>query len=162
MILGKTLKHCGAGLGLLLLIVTGGCSGEGGGAAVKLVPAKGSVKYNSKPIAGASVLFSPAEGTPAMGTTDKDGNFTLTTGGRSGAMVGKSKVVISKAPPMIDGKTPGQMTPKDMAAMATQKRSFTKPKGEIPDKYGSLDTTTESADVSADGKSNVFEFNLVD
>jgi hypothetical protein len=160
MIRGNTLKRSSLGLGLCLLIVTSGCSG--GDSGPKLVAAKGTVKYNGNPIAGASVVFSPKEGTPGTATTDKDGNFTLTTGGRPGVIVGKSKVVISKATSVADGKTAAQMTPQDMMKMATKGEIVAKKKGEIPEKYSSLDTTTENADVTADAKSNVFEFNLVD
>jgi hypothetical protein len=160
MIRGNILNRAMLGLGLMLVVITSGCSGEDS-KAPKLAPAKGSVKYNAKVIAGATVMFVPTEGTQAMGTTDKEGNFVLTTSGRPGATIGKCKVVISKATEAV-GMSPASMKPEDMVKMATASKNMPVAKSEIPAKYSKLETTTEVADVAADGKANVFEFNLVD
>ena len=138
-----------------------GCSGETS-KAPKLFPAKGVVKYQGKPIAAASVLFNPADGTPAMGMTDNEGNFTVTTGGRPGALIGKHKVVITKASTGGDGKARTDMKPQDMEKMVKEGVSLAPPKSEFPVRYTTLSGTTLEADVSADAASNVFEFNLVD
>ncbi|MDB5386146.1 MAG: carboxypeptidase regulatory-like protein [Planctomycetaceae bacterium] len=149
-------------MSLFLLPLAVGCSGGDTTKARPLAASKGVVKYNGQPIAGATVLFSPAAGSPATGMTDKDGNFTVTTGGRPGAEVGKFKVIVTKPLANELGKTPTQMKPEDMQKMATEGKSFAPPKSEFPARYTSLETTTLEADVSADAKKNVFEFNLVD
>lgn len=160
--LGKISKFVLMTVGVSLLSFTAGCSSEGDKSASKLAAAKGVVKYNGKPVAGANVLFSPKEGSPAMGMTDKDGNFTVTTGGRPGAEIGKFKVVVSKQQSIEGGKPVEQMKPEDMERMIREGKSLTPPKPEFPTRYTSLDTTTLEADVAADAASNVFEFNLVD
>lgn len=138
-----------------------GCSGETS-KAPKLVPAKGAVKYQGKPIVAATVLFNPTDGTPAMGMTDNEGNFTVTTGGRPGALIGKHKVIITKASTGADGKSRTDMKPQDMEKMVKEGVSFAPPKSEFPVRYTTLSGTNLEADVSADPASNVFEFNLVD
>ncbi|MDB5387114.1 MAG: hypothetical protein JWM11_2760 [Planctomycetaceae bacterium] len=147
---------------LLLLPLVSGCSGGGNSIARPLAPAKGVVKYNGKPVAGAAVVFSPKDGSPAQGMTDKDGNFTITTGGRPGAEIGKFKVVVSKAAAGADSKPPAQMKPEDMQRMGQAGITNTAVKAELPMRYSALTTTDLEADVSNDGTRNVFEFNLVD
>lgn len=75
-------------LGLLL-----GC-GDGQG----LVPVKGQVLLDGKPVEGAAVMFEPESGgIPAMGVTDASGEFSLTTTGRgAGATPGPNGVSVSK------------------------------------------------------------------
>lgn len=61
-----------------------------------MVPVKGEVLLDGKPVEGAAVLFTPeAGGRPADGVTDKDGKFSLQTyEPGDGAPVGKYKVAI--------------------------------------------------------------------
>jgi hypothetical protein len=146
---------------LVLLPIAIGC-GDGVPKGKPLAPAKGVVKYNGKPVAGATVLFSPKDGSPSTGMTDKDGNFTVTTGGRPGAELGKCKVLVTKTTATADGKPPAAMSPKDMEKMASSGMFSQSAKSEIPARYTSLEGTNLEADVSADGTKNVFEFNLVD
>jgi hypothetical protein len=63
-----------------------------------IVPVKGTVLLDGKPLEGAAVLFHPkADERPAVGTTDKRGIFHLTTRSQSdGAHVGLNKVSITK------------------------------------------------------------------
>lgn len=159
---GKVPYGSMTGVWCVVLSCALGCSGGSSTAPSKLAPAKGVVKYNGKPVASATVLFSPKDGSPAMGMTDKDGNFTLTTGGRAGAEIGKFKVVVSKPTSLETGKAPEQMKPEDMERMIKEGKSLTPPKPEFPARYTSPSTTTLEADVGTDGASNVFEFNLVD
>ena len=130
----KISTHQWLGLGLLVLPLVVGCSGETTKAST-LAPAKGVVKYNGKGIAGATVLFSPDKGSPAMGMTDKDGNFTVTTGGRPGAEIGKFKVIVTKSSEAVGGKSPAEMKPEDMQKMATQGQSFAATKSEFPARW---------------------------
>jgi hypothetical protein len=77
-------------------VVAAGCS-DGGGS---LSPVKGKVNYKGKAAAGAQVTFFPEgkEGdmgvTPASGTTDADGVFTLSTGKQAGVKPGKYVVTV--------------------------------------------------------------------
>ena len=88
-----------AGCGLLAMI----CAGCGGGP--KLYPASGSVKYDGKPLAEASILFIPQGGRPSIGTTDASGNYTMTTGGKPGVPAGTYSVTVSKS--SLDGEAGG-------------------------------------------------------
>ena len=65
-----------------------GCGGESD--APNLVAATGSVFYKDKPIAGANVTFMVEKAPLAMGTTNAEGKFVISTGGRPGAP-GKDK-----------------------------------------------------------------------
>jgi hypothetical protein len=73
-------------------IVASGCGGN-----AKTSPVTGRVTYKDKPVAKASVSFTPVEGaTPAAsGVTDEDGRFTLSTFGiDDGALPGNYQVAI--------------------------------------------------------------------
>jgi hypothetical protein len=83
----------------VVLVSTLGCSHEG----PKIVPVSGVVTLNGKPLAGATVTFSPIAkpgevnaGDGSSGKTNADGEYTLTTSrGVPGAQVGKHRVGIS-------------------------------------------------------------------
>lgn len=81
-----------------LLLV--GCGGE----SYKIAPVSGRITINGKPLAKASVTFSPVAvggnlepGPSSSGKTDADGRYTLTLIGKdgAGAVVGKHKVRIA-------------------------------------------------------------------
>jgi hypothetical protein len=59
---------------------------------------EGKVTLDGKPLAGATVAFVPGSngGQKATGTTEKDGTFKLTTGGKEAALPGEYKIVITK------------------------------------------------------------------
>jgi hypothetical protein len=62
----------------------------------KLVPVSGVVLLDGQPVANAAVLFIPAEGRPAEGTTDAEGKFTLQTfQPGDGALVGLHDVTVT-------------------------------------------------------------------
>src|SRR5688500_7166697 len=64
----------------------------------KLVKAGGTVKYKGAPLPGADiVMMSDASGAPSIARTDDEGRFTVTTGGKPGALVGTYKVAITAA-----------------------------------------------------------------
>ncbi|MCU0872870.1 MAG: DUF4198 domain-containing protein [Pirellulaceae bacterium] len=143
-------------LGLAAVVFAGCGSGE-----PDLVKAKGKVLYNGKPVSGANVTFTPASGPLGLGMTDANGEFSLTTGGRPGVLVGEHKVSIAKAPP-----APVQMaspTPDDMRKMQMSGGMTTEPvKSEIPEKYANPATSNLVAAVDPDETKNVFEYALVD
>lgn len=76
-----------------VLVILGGCGKKG----LDTVRVTGTVKLDGKPMAGASVLFSPkAGGRPASATTDESGSFSLTTlTPNDGALVGEHAVGVT-------------------------------------------------------------------
>lgn len=145
------------------LVVTIGCNGDG----PSVVKVTGKVTLKGQPIKGANVQFHPEKGPMAIGITDDQGNFTLTTSGRAGAPVGLNKVAISKpAPAPAGGGMPANPTPEDMAKMAAAAaqggglKRTEPPKSEVPEQYGNPATSNLTADVSTNASENTFEFNL--
>jgi hypothetical protein len=147
-------------LSISLLMVTG-CN-RGGASDFDLYPAQGTVTYKNAPLAGATVVFVPDSGPTASGMTDSSGVFKLSSGGRPGAAVGKSKVTVTKGDPNAASKAAGQMKPEDM--MKVQKGEVAAPetKSGVPAAYGSPSTTPLDATVLPDGNKNKFQFDLVD
>lgn len=144
-------------VGTLLL----GCGG-GADDAPELVGATGTVFYNGKPLAGATVTFVIEKFPLATGVTDAEGKFSLTTGGRPGVPVGKAKVGIAKIASAYAGM-PSSPKPEDMAKMAEKNRMATpKPKMEVPAKYGNPETSTLVAIIGTDASKNTYEYKLVD
>lgn len=147
----------------LALVTVAGCGGDG----PSIAKVTGKVTLKGTPIKGANVQFHPEKGPMAIGITDDQGNFTLTTNGRPGAPIGLNKVAISKAAPApAAGAMPTNPTPEDMAKMAASaaqggglKRSEP-PKSEVPDKFSNPTTSNLTADVSTNAADNTFEFNL--
>ena len=78
---------------VLIICPTTGCNRS-----PNIVPVKGTVLLDRKPLEGAAVLFHPqADERPAVGITDKRGTFHLTTRSQGdGAHVGLNKVSITK------------------------------------------------------------------
>jgi len=78
---------------VLIICPTIGCNRS-----PNIVPVKGTVLLDGKPLEGAAVLFHPkADERPAVGITDKRGTFHLTTRSQGdGAHVGLNKVSITK------------------------------------------------------------------
>jgi hypothetical protein len=83
----------------LVLVSAFGCGHDG----PKTVPVSGVVTLNGKPLAGATVTFSPIAkpgevnaGDGSSGKTNDNGEYTLTTSrGVPGAQVGKHRVGVS-------------------------------------------------------------------
>lgn len=145
---------------VLLTACIGGCGGVSD--APDLVEATGTVLYNDAPVSGANVTFI-VEGSPiSTASTNAEGKFVMTTGGRPGAPLGNAKVGISKAPPT--SVTGGEPTPEDMAKMAAANmgKSVEPPAPEVPLKYGNPAGSGLTATLDKDGAKNVFEFRLVD
>lgn len=145
----------------LSLAVFAGCSG-GASDDPDLVPASGTVLYKDKPVAGADVTFVIEKSPLAMGTTNAEGKFVLTTGGRPGAPFGNAKVSVTKTASGAVGKS--DPTPEDMMKMAQQTvgKKVEPPKPEIPTKYSDPSESGLTAALDKDGSKNVFEFRLQD
>lgn len=118
-----------------------------------LYPATGTVTYEGKPLAGASVTFFPESGMVAVGSTDDAGNFSLKTQGVAGASAGSFRVVVTAV------EQSRSMTAEEMEKLsdAERKKIF---KSLIPIKYGDPNASELTASVSAD-RPNEFTFTLV-
>jgi len=121
----------------------------------KLYPASGTVTYQGKPVEGANVSYVPTTGIQAIGITDANGKFTLTTGGKPGAAAGKYQVTVIKE---SSGKATAAMTPEDMKK--GQGSGEIKSKALLPPVYASVSTTTLTATVETDAAKNNATFDL--
>lgn len=76
-----------------------------------VVAVSGTATYKNKPLANHIIHFTPATGRPSIGTTDAQGNFTLSYNNDvKGAVRGKH--VVSVAPMnAIEQQVPGVATP---------------------------------------------------
>ena len=88
---GLFLVLCGGAMGL---IVTG-CGGGPEGSNVVLAQVEGMVTFKGSPFAGATVTFIPESGPVAIGTTDLQGKFKLSTGASPGVAVGPCSVTVT-------------------------------------------------------------------
>lgn len=70
-----------------------GCGSPG---TAPTVPARGTLLYNGQPAQAARVIFTPKNGRPALGNTDDQGRFVLTTfENEDGAVPGEHTVTVS-------------------------------------------------------------------
>jgi hypothetical protein len=135
------------------------------------------VTFEGKPVAGASVLFIPQGGRPALATTDASGKYAITTNGKPGAELGAYTVTVTK---QESANPPGSAMPADLPtdgsplnleqmekireANAAKMRSVNdkkeKPKSSIPEKYGVPAGSDLRATVTEDAAKNVFDFSL--
>ena len=141
--------------GLCLLVVLAaplGCNSSG----VPLAKVKGRITYQGQPVANASISFIPEQlgVIPALGKTDSDGNYQLSTYGvTDGAPVGSCRVAIS-----LTGPSPP--LPEHLAQAEAAAETLRMPgKPLIPKKYFSPDTSGLQVEVKS-GTANVFDFTL--
>lgn len=141
-----------------------GCDG-GGGAGTATV--SGTVTYNGSPVEGASVVFAPTDssGKTAAGTTDAQGNFTLTTvEAGDGAVPGAYGVTVTK---LEGGAAPGETLTEEEAyarhfpGSGTAAAQPAEVKDLLPPKYKTAATSELTATVEAGGR-NKFTFELKD
>jgi len=106
-------------LGLLLLLLFAGCHNAPD---YKTAPVSGKVTMDNKPLAGATVTFTPLDAKPeagkpvlsSTGHTDEQGNYSLKldADGREGAVPGQYRVRIAKMDRGGEGKPgKGQVVP---------------------------------------------------
>ena len=121
----------------------------------------GVVKYKGGPVDGATVTMVFESGT-STGTTDKEGKFTMTTGGREGTPIGKAKMVtVSKVSGGAAPSSGGALKPEDMGKMMQEMMKGGKKgpmsnqtKNELPEKYNPATGGLE-ADIPASGVSDL-------
>lgn len=159
------------------LTLLGGCSGKGD--LPKLAPADGTVTYQGKPVAGATVTFAPDKGPLAMAVTDLNGKFTLNTGTFPGVVVGPVKVGIIATPAAqgagsdLSAISKRPQNDKEAAAYLEKANELQQkfaegenpealqPKSLIPEKYTKVDTSGLSFTINANGD-NHFTIDLKD
>src|SRR4051812_24981098 len=96
-----SMRSCSSVSSTLALILGSlvGCGGDDL-SRIKLVPVKGTVTYDGKPLAGASLTFTPdsenADSTPGSAVTGPDGNYTAMFYGREGLAPGNYTVAVAK------------------------------------------------------------------
>ncbi len=86
------------GLGVLCLVLSGGCGGGGASDQPDLARVSGTVTLDGNPLADAMVRFYPQNGRPSSGKTDSQGRYELIyLAGTKGAVIGEHEVRISTA-----------------------------------------------------------------
>ena len=80
-----------------MVLIAAGCA-VGCGDRLGTVPAGGVVTWSDKPVEGAQVMFlrDSQQGPAAIGVSDQDGRFELTTGESPGAVPGQYRVTVVK------------------------------------------------------------------
>jgi hypothetical protein len=127
-----------------------------------VAPAAGVVTYNGSPLANATVLFIPADGSgnaPARGLTDANGEFLLSTFGQQDGAIPGDKVVAVTAQEATAMRRSGPDAQPEPIMPGDP--DYVAPKDLIPKKYFSETTSGLKATVVA-GKQNRFEFALTD
>lgn len=154
-----------AGLFLGVAFTVFGCGG--GGSDVKLIKAGGVVTFQGRPLGGATVTLVPESGPIAMGTTDKDGKFTLFTGTSSGVVVGKCAVSVAvyasdDENDDLKGLSEFERNEKLTQRMGEQvgKVGMDKKASILPGKFADTKTSGLEAIVSDSPEKNTFEFKL--
>ena len=139
-----------------------GCSSKSD---LKLAPADGVVTYMDKPLAGATVMFSPAKGPLATAITDKDGKYQLKTESRQGIAPGLAKVAITMP---AEGETTGMAGVAQQPKSAAEAQEYLKqsneirktvaagkmninPKSSIPEKYTKFESSGLSFTIKSEG-----------
>lgn len=136
------------GLLVLLVALVVGCGDSGGP-----VPLRGTVKLDGRPLAKASVYFiaTDSKGRDALGSTDADGVFRLSTvRPGDGALPGTYKVIVQLAAPTNTGAVAATPAEAMQASGAGRKRK--QPSVTIPPRYSQPGQTTLEQDVPASGK----------
>jgi len=163
---------------LMSAMVVIGCGKKPG---LVTYPVTGTVTYQGKPIAGATVsYFVSVDSPPATGMTDSDGKFSLATHVSPkevlpGAPPGDYKVTISKSTPTVDAASVNmenlsdeqrqrrmiEMMSDPRIGKGQQSQGPAKPKSEIPEKYAKAETSGLTATVLS-GENPPKEFKLTD
>lgn len=146
-------RRTGEGLGLVTralpllfllgLLPLGGC---GGSKLPPLVPVKGKVTVNDKPLAGGSVTLQSLdpqkakELPPSIGQISESGDYEIRTEGKEGAPEGKYRAVVN---------------PSMMPAPGTKKMEFP-----FDQKYSNLNTSTLALEVVPNAAPGAYDLKL--
>ena len=148
---------------LIVLMVTALCfaSGCGGAAdAPKLYRVTGVVTYKGQDVPGAKVMFM-GDGTkpPAVGITNDDGKYSLSSLAGTGAVSGRHVVAVIKEAE-ADPAQKVNMTMEEAAAAAQAPEKSSKPTSLIPAKYA--DPQTSGLEFEVTTGTNDFSIDLTD
>lgn len=168
---------------VVLIFVVGLACGCQQKTRIQTYPVSGSVTVNGKAIEGAIVTYvSSTESSPnASGTTESDGKFKLATYAGpgqvlSGAPAGDYKVIITKPVPPEGPSTSDMQNMSPEARQAAMMKMMqgtlpsehngstpkpAKPKSEVPEKYGKVETSGLTATVLS-GENEPKEFKLTE
>jgi hypothetical protein len=127
----------------------------------------GKVTLDGDPVEGATVTFAPsgAGGTPAVGTTDGSGSYSLKSfGTEQGAVPGEYMVSVTKyafddAGGGGGGSDAGDKMPADYTGAAEQGED-SGGQNELPAKYSVAKDSGLTATVTENAGDNVFDFSL--
>lgn len=147
-----------------LVVSLAGCGGGGATGGVPVYSVTGTVTMAGAPLGDATVAFAPLDGQPtAIGTTDEDGTFKLTTYTYGdGAAEGKYKVLVSKTiMPNGGGGGDDDEHGDDYESGSEHAGGGTAGGGTsmVPPSYNSKEDTPFEAAVTKDGDNN-FEFKV--
>lgn len=152
-------------VGFAGVCLLGGCGG-GEEERYTLVPVKGKILLDGKPLGGVTVSFMPntSNKPPTDGgdITGTDGTFSAKYRNRSGLAPGKYKVVVSQpgSGPGGAGRLPSESTASPyMAKLATESAAKGSGPKSAPWRYGNADSTPLEHDVSSKGDTDL-EFDL--
>lgn len=127
-------------------------------------PVRGTVTFQGKPVEGAQVAFfcPQAGGRPAIGTTDAEGHYTLSTFGvNDGALIGRHSVTISKfAFDRSDGASdqkPSSPPMNYLPSGTAQDRLSANTRYALPWKYSDPNQSGLTADVRPEGSEVNFD-----
>lgn len=139
-----------------LVVISAGTFGCGGSDAPPTHQVNGVVLYNDEPMPNVAVTFYPEDGRSAVGKTDSEGRFQLTTFvANDGAVAGEHKVAVVAAPGEAAGKETGELKADDYAPQATGKSP-------IPKKYFTRETTTLKVRIPDDLENGELKLKLTD
>lgn len=153
----RRLSHAAGSLWVAaLLACVVGC---GGSSRPEPAPVSGTVTYNGKPVAHATVMFTPKSGgASATGKTDENGKFTLTTfEPGDGAIVGEHVVTVTYTGP--EGAE--AENPESPEAYGAPPEKAQEEKSPIPTRYANPKTSGLTFEVKAGGP-NEFNIELTD
>jgi hypothetical protein len=128
----------------VLLLLVAGCGGDPD----QLMPVHGKVFYQSVPLGGGTIVFTPdstkgGTGQQAHAEIQSDGSFVLKTGDRPGAVPGWHRITIVALDAISAPAGPGYAAPRSL----------------LPVKYRDPDLSGLSCEVK-EGQANTVELNL--
>ena len=139
-----------------LITSLAGCGGGGS----NLVPVTGTVTYQGKPLANATVTFIPqGDGSLGVASTGEDGTFRIETGGEFGVAPGMCSVTVTK----MESSGGGQAALEKMSEAERQKMMMSgksqsiisgTAKSVIPAQYGNALTSGLTFDVKPEAENN--------
>lgn len=147
-------KNWRAGVAILAFSLIGCKTQEPPPGPPRLVPTKGTITHEGKPLAGAIVVFNPTgtEGALSIGQTDGEGKFELSHMNFPGCGPGDYKVAVTRkvkrdGVPITLSESSAQSIPAEV--MRAQEV--------IPDNYSNLGKTELTAKVGPSGGEFVFD-----